>query len=131
MNLMLCSIDHALAAPKATVPWDGLRNTRPANFMRVSTGLASHCRPPCGGYTQFSPQSPYLRPSIPAVTSRAGCCWSVQALKKMHPDHRRLNCAVTPNWRIARIAEGQPPLHPRGGGQHWIHPRLMATRTAS
>ncbi len=29
-----CSIDDALAAPKATVPWTGVRNYQARNFMR-------------------------------------------------------------------------------------------------
>ena len=29
-----CSVDDALAAPQATVPWTGVRNYQARNFMR-------------------------------------------------------------------------------------------------
>jgi predicted RNA-binding protein with PUA-like domain len=74
-----CSVDDALAAPHATVPWVGVRNYQARNFMRdamaVGDGVlfyhsscaepgivgiarvASGCRP---DPTQFDPQSPYF-----------------------------------------------------------------------
>ncbi len=73
-----CSVDDALAAPNATVPWTGVRNYQARNFMRdamqVGDGVlfyhsscaepgivgiarvASGCRP---DPTQFDPASPY------------------------------------------------------------------------
>ena len=74
-----CSIDDALAAPDATVPWTGVRNYQARNFMRddmrVGDGVlfyhsscpepgiagiaqvASACRP---DPTQFERGSPYF-----------------------------------------------------------------------
>ena len=74
-----CSVDDALAAPGATVPWTGVRNYQARNFMRdamrVGDGVlfyhsscaepgivgiarvASSCRP---DPTQFDPASPYF-----------------------------------------------------------------------
>jgi predicted RNA-binding protein with PUA-like domain len=83
-----CSIDDALAAPKATVPWTGVRNYQARNFMRdgmrVGDGVLfyhSSCpEPGIAGIarvasatrpdpTQFDPQSPYFdaksRPEAP------------------------------------------------------------------
>ncbi|PZO15172.1 MAG: EVE domain-containing protein [Burkholderiales bacterium] len=74
-----CSIDDALAAPGATVPWTGVRNYQARNFMRdgmrVGDGvLFYHSSCPLPGIagiaqvasttrpdpTQFDPQSPYF-----------------------------------------------------------------------
>jgi predicted RNA-binding protein with PUA-like domain len=95
-----CSIDDALAAPQATVPWTGVRNYLARNFMRdamrVGDGVLfyhSSCAEPgivglarvASGTrpdpTQFDPQSPYFDPKSPADKPR----WlllDVQALKK-------------------------------------------------
>lgn len=73
-----CSVDDALAAPKATVPWIGVRNYQARNFMRdgmrVGDGVLfyhSSCAEPgivglaevaSTAYpdpTQFDPKSPY------------------------------------------------------------------------
>ena len=73
-----CSIDDALAAPNATVPWTGVRNYQARNFMRdamrVGDGVLfyhSSCpQPGIAGIarvasgvrpdpTQFDPASPY------------------------------------------------------------------------
>jgi len=73
-----CSIDDALAAPKSTVPWTGVRSYQARNFMRdamqVGDGvLFYHSSCPEPGIvgiarvasatrpdpTQFDPQSPY------------------------------------------------------------------------
>ena len=73
-----CSIDDALAAPNATVPWTGVRSYQARNFMRdamqVGDGvLFYHSSCPEPGIvgiarvasatrpdpTQFDPQSPY------------------------------------------------------------------------
>lgn len=74
-----CSIDDALAAPGATVPWTGVRNYQARNFMRdtmrIGDGVLfyhSSCpQPGIAGIaqvasttrsdpTQFDPQSPYF-----------------------------------------------------------------------
>lgn len=74
-----CSIDDALAAPRATVPWTGVRNHQARNFMRdamrVGDGVlfyhSSCAQPGIAGLarvasttrpdpTQFDPQSPYV-----------------------------------------------------------------------
>ena len=76
-----CSIDDALAAPGATVPWTGVRNYQARNFMRddmqVGDGvLFYHSSCPAPGIagiarvasatrpdpTQFDPASPYHDP---------------------------------------------------------------------
>ena len=76
-----CSIDHALKAPYATVPWIGVRNYQARNFMRdamqVGDGVLfyhSSCpEPGIAGIaevasgaradpTQFDPTSPYFDP---------------------------------------------------------------------
>jgi len=76
-----CSIDDALAAPKKTVPWTGVRNYQARNFMRddmqVGDGVLfyhSSCPEPgiaglakvASGVrpdpTQFEPQSDYFDP---------------------------------------------------------------------
>jgi predicted RNA-binding protein with PUA-like domain len=74
-----CSIDDALAAPQATVPWTGVRNHQARNFMRdamqVGDGVlfyhSSCAEPGIAGLarvascvrpdpTQFDPASPYF-----------------------------------------------------------------------
>jgi predicted RNA-binding protein with PUA-like domain len=95
-----CSIDDALAAPKHTVPWTGVRNYQARNFMRdgmqVGDGVlfyhsscpepgivgiarvASSSRP---DPTQFDKQSHYYDPASKADAPR----WllvDVQALRK-------------------------------------------------
>ncbi|MBQ0921659.1 EVE domain-containing protein [Hydrogenophaga aromaticivorans] len=95
-----CSIDDALAAPQATVPWTGVRNYQARNFMRdgmrVGDGVLfyhSSCAEPgivgiarvASGTrpdpTQFDPQSPYFDAKSKPEAPR----WlllDVQALKK-------------------------------------------------
>ena len=95
-----CSIDDALAAPHATVPWTGVRNYQARNFMRddmrVGDGVLfyhSSCAEPgivgvarvASGTradpTQFDPASPYHDPKSKADQPR----WlllDVQALRK-------------------------------------------------
>lgn len=95
-----CSIDDALAAPQATVPWTGVRNYQARNFMRdgmqVGDGVLfyhSSCAEPgivgiarvASGTrpdpTQFDPQSPYFDAKSKVEAPR----WlllDVQALKK-------------------------------------------------
>ncbi len=74
-----CSIDDALAAPGATVPWTGVRNYQARNFMRDQmrvgdgvlfyhsscaepgiAGLARVASTPYPDPTQFDPGSPYF-----------------------------------------------------------------------
>ncbi len=95
-----CSIDDALAAPDATVPWTGVRNYQARNFMRdgmqVGDGVLfyhSSCPEPgivgiarvASGTrpdpTQFDPASPYHDPKSSPDKPR----WllvNVQALRK-------------------------------------------------
>ncbi len=83
-----CSIDDALAAPKSTVPWTGVRNYQARNFLRDQThigdgvlfyhsscalpgiaGLAEVASKPYPDPTQFDPRSAYFdagsRPADP------------------------------------------------------------------
>lgn len=74
-----CSIDDALAAPKSTVPWTGVRNYQARNFMRDEmrpkdgvlfyhsscpepgiAGIAEVVGTSYPDATQFDPQSPYF-----------------------------------------------------------------------
>ena len=84
-----CSIDDALNAPGASVPWTGVRNYQARNFMRdtmrVGDGVLfyhSSCpEPGISGLarvasgtrtdpTQFDPASPYYDPKSPADKPR-------------------------------------------------------------
>lgn len=77
-----CSIDDALAAPKATIPWTGVRNYQARNFMRDAmqpgdgvlfyhsscaepgiAGLAEVASQPYPDPTQFDPGSEYFDPA--------------------------------------------------------------------
>ena len=95
-----CSIDDALGAPGATVPWTCVRNYQARNFMRdemqVGDGvLFYHSSCPAPGIagiariasgvrpdpTQFDPESPYYDPKSPLEKPR----WllrDVQAVRK-------------------------------------------------
>ncbi|WP_406625541.1 EVE domain-containing protein [Acidovorax sp. SDU_ACID1] len=95
-----CSIDDALAAPGATVPWTGVRNYQARNFMRDAMqvgdgvlfyhsscpepGIAGIARVASGTRpdpTQFDPGSPYHDPKSSPGQPR----WlllDVQALRK-------------------------------------------------
>jgi len=95
-----CSIDDALAAPNATVPWSGVRNHQARNFMRdgmrvgdgvlfyhsscPEPGIAGIARVASGvrtDPTQFDPASPYYDPKSAPGQPR----WlllDVQALRK-------------------------------------------------
>ena len=95
-----CSIDDALAAPAATVPWTGVRNYQARNFMRdamqigdgvlfyhsgcAQPGIVGVARIASGTRadpTQFDPASPYHDPASKPETPR----WllrDVQALRK-------------------------------------------------
>ncbi len=119
-----CSIDDALAAPKQTVPWTGVRNYQARNFMRdamrVGDGVLfyhSSCpQPGIAGIarvasatradpTQFDPASPYHDPKSTPDNPR----WlllDVQALRKT----RLLSLAEL----RAQPALAQMPLLQRG-----------------
>ena len=77
-----CSVDDALAAPKATVPWVGVRNYQARNFMRdgmrpgdgvlfyhstcAEPGIVGIARVASEAYpdpTQFDRKSPYFDPA--------------------------------------------------------------------
>jgi predicted RNA-binding protein with PUA-like domain len=95
-----CSVDDALVAPRATVPWVGVRNYQARNFMcdamRVDdgvlfyhsscaepgiVGIARVASPPYPDPTQFDPQSPYYDPASKTQSPR----WllvDVQVLQK-------------------------------------------------
>lgn len=96
-----CSVDDALAAPRATVPWTGVRNYQVRNFMRdamrVGDGVlfyhSSCAEPGIAGIarvasaarpdpTQFDPRSPYHDPAAKPQAPR----WllvDVQVLRKV------------------------------------------------
>jgi predicted RNA-binding protein with PUA-like domain len=76
------SVDDALAAPDATVPWTGVRGYQARNFMRDAmrvddgvlfyhsscaepgiVGIARVASPPYPDPTQFDPASPYHDPA--------------------------------------------------------------------
>ena len=98
-----CSIDDALAAPGATVPWTGVRNYQARNYMRddmqvgdgvlfyhsscPEPGIAGVARVASGTRpdpTQFDPASPYYDPRSRPDQPR----WlllDVQALRKTRP----------------------------------------------
>ncbi len=94
------SVDDALAAPGATVPWTGVRNYQARNFMRDTmrigdgvlfyhsscaepgiVGIARVASTPYPDPTQFDPKSPYFDPASKPEAPR----WQlvdVQVLKK-------------------------------------------------
>jgi predicted RNA-binding protein with PUA-like domain len=96
-----CSVDDALAAPNATVPWTGVRNYQARNFMRdqmrvgdgvlfyhsscAEPGIVGIARVASAAYpdpTQFDPKSPYHDPASKAESPR----WvlvDVQVLRKI------------------------------------------------
>ncbi len=84
-----CSVDGALAAPRATVPWTGVRNYQARNFMRDSmqighgvlfchsgvaqpgiAGIAEVASKPYPDPTQFDPKSDYYDPGSRAESPR-------------------------------------------------------------
>ena len=110
-----CSIDMALAAPKQTVPWTGVRNYQARNFMRDSmqvgdgvlfyhsscaepgiAGLAEVASAAYPDATQFAKKSKYYDP----------------ASKKDAPRWVHVDVRATKKTRLVPIAElrTQPPL---------------------
>ena len=95
------SVDDALAAPDATVPWTGVRNYQARNFMRDQmrvgdgvlfyhsscaepgvVGIARVASTPYPDPTQFDPKSPYFDPK----SKRDELRWTlvdVQVLRKI------------------------------------------------
>lgn len=95
------SVDDALAAPDATVPWTGVRNYQARNFMRDQmrvgdgvlfyhsscaepgvVGIARVASAPYPDPTQFDPKSPYYDPASRRESPR----WmlvDVQVLRKI------------------------------------------------
>jgi predicted RNA-binding protein with PUA-like domain len=95
-----CSIDDALAAPKRTVPWIGVRNYQARNYMRDAmqvgdgvlfyhsscaepgiAGIARVASKPKPDPTQFDPKSPYFDAKVKPDEPR----WmlvDVQAVRK-------------------------------------------------
>lgn len=87
-----CSIDDALAAPAATVPWTGVRNYQARNFMRDEmrigdtvlfyhsscpqpgiAGVAKIASQPYPDPTQFDARSPYYDAASPRDAPRWLC----------------------------------------------------------
>jgi len=84
-----CSVDDALAAPDATVPWTGVRNYQARNFMRDEmkvgdraffyhsscpdpgiAGIVEVSAPAHPDATQFDPESPYHDPKSARENAR-------------------------------------------------------------
>ena len=95
-----CSIDDALAAPRRTTPWSGVRNYQARNFMRDRmrpgdgvlfyhsscaepgiAGLAEVASEPYPDPTQFQRASPYFDPKARKDAPR-WVCVDVRALEK-------------------------------------------------
>ena len=98
-----CSVDDALAAPGATVPWTGVRNYQARNYMRdqmspgdgvlfyhsgceqpAIVGLAEVAGRPYPDPTQFDPNSQYYDPKASPQSPR----WvlvDVKVLRKTAP----------------------------------------------
>ncbi len=95
-----CSVDDALAAENATVPWAGVRNYQARNFMRDAmqvgdgvlfyhsscgepgiVGVAQVASTPYPDTTQFDPESPYYDPKSKREEPR-GVLVDVQVLRK-------------------------------------------------
>jgi len=93
------SVDDALAAPRATVPWTGVRNYQARNFMRdamqvddgvlfyhsscAEPGIVGIARVASCAYTdptQFDPQSPYCDPASKPDTPR----WLLVDVQVLH-----------------------------------------------
>ena len=69
------SVDHALAAPKATVPWTGVRNYQARNFMRDAMQVGD-------GVLFYHSSCP--EPGID-VARISGCSGGASILKPMGP----------------------------------------------
>ncbi len=133
------SVDDALAAPNATVPWTGVRNYQARNFMRgamqVGDGVLfyhSSCAQPgivgvgrvaSGAYTdptQFEPDSPYFDKASKTDAPR----WllvDVQVLQKTPNLTLPMLRADTALQDLVILKKGNrlsiTPVDP----QHWAH----------
>ena len=95
-----CSIDDALAAPKRSTPWTGVRNYQARNFMRDAmrvgdgvlfyhsscaepgiAGIAEIASAPYPDPTQFDRASPYYDPKAKRSAPRWYCV-DVRVLRK-------------------------------------------------
>ena len=133
------SVDDALAAPRATVPWTGVRNYQARNFMRDTmrvgdgvlfyhsscaepgvVGIARVASTPYPDPTQFDPKSPYHDPKSKPEEPR----WmlvDVQVLRKtrnltlpeLRADPALAELAVLRKGNRLSIT----PVEPR----HWRH----------
>ena len=133
------SVDDALAAPDATVPWTGVRNYQARNFMRdamrvgdgvlfyhsscAEPGIVGIARVASVAYpdpTQFDPRSPYHDPASKRESPR----WllvDVQVLKKtrnltlpeLRADPELQDLVVLKKGNRLSIT----PVEPR----HWTH----------
>lgn len=84
-----CSVDDALAAPSATVPWVGVRNYQARNFMRDQmqvgdlvffyhsscpepgiAGIVKVTKAACPDASQFDKKSPYFDPKATHAAPR-------------------------------------------------------------
>ena len=93
------SVDDALAAPEATVPWTGVRNYQARNFMRDRmrvgdgvlfyhsscaepgiVGVARVASAPYPDATQFDPKSPYHDPAAKPEAPR----WLLVDVQVLH-----------------------------------------------
>jgi len=94
-----CSVDDALAAPNATVPWTGVRNYQARNFMRDAmapgdgvlfyhsgcevpaiVGIAEVASRPYPDPTQFDPDSEYFDPRATRQAPR----WALVDVRVLH-----------------------------------------------
>jgi predicted RNA-binding protein with PUA-like domain len=93
------SVDDALAAPRSTVAWTGVRNYQARNFMRDAmrvgdgvlfyhsscaepgiVGIAEVASAPYPDPTQFDPKSPYFD----AASKREAPRWELVDVKVLH-----------------------------------------------
>jgi predicted RNA-binding protein with PUA-like domain len=94
-----CSVDDALVAPSAMVPWVGVRNYQARNFMRDAmrlgdgvlfyhsscaepgiVGIAQVASSPYADPTQFDPTSPYFDASARIEAPR----WQLVDVQVLH-----------------------------------------------
>ena len=129
-----CSIDDALAAPDATVPWVGVRNYQARNFMRdqmqigdgvlfyhsscAVPGIAGVAEVASEAYpdpTQFDPSSPYHdsasrleKPRWSLVDVRACCKVEVLTLAQMREEPALQEMLVLKRGNRLSITPVQP-----------------------
>ena len=98
-----CSVDDALAAKNATVPWVGVRNYQARNFMRDAmqvgdgvlfyhsscaqpgiVGIARVASAPYPDPTQFDPASPYFDPACGTPSQPKPPRWLLVDVQVLH-----------------------------------------------